>query len=472
MSCELIKIRNLKEIYNFKVILLHGEIESLCEEEFLEIVINDDFIKITQIFNKQFKCLVELKNGDNEIKLRYFDVEKLLKLKYEAVDPVNYDIQPIYVIPQGHNGNYQSMTYNGNSTKDALTKINLSLQLVASVLGSKFIDAASSCEIGKSFVLNECQVFKSSLSVDHVRSINQFELYDEIAEELVKTYGKDIAKKRKFVAFISCTQFLGLTANDEYNYVNIKSKTLANPALGTGFLALLGSGSFYSWPSKIDEVQEAFLNKSIVDTRFLLDDSNYRKTYGGNFATSLGSLIHEMGHIFDLGHTQTGFMGNDFDYVHRFFVSENYTEIMPKRTVSNCQQAPNSSLINNVHSTKLTKISRKGGDYLEKYRQQKNNDMTFFEPNCMLTMMSHRWFTQNTSEAFIKFDEVEKVISASDEIVLVEIRELDSLLRQFWDLKLSYTKSFQLPSDANLKNAIIFAITRTGSTLKTKSCEI
>lgn len=469
MACELIKLKNIKEIYNFRVITLHGEIENLCEEEFVEIIINDDCIKITQIFNKHFKCLVELKDGDNEIKLRYFDAEKVLKLKYEAVKTVNYDIQPIYVIPRGHDGTFQSMTSNGNSTKEALTKINLALQLVASVLGSKFIDAGS--EIGKSFVLNDCQVFDSTLSVDHVRSINQFELYDALADELVKTYGKDVAKKRKFVAFISCTQFLGLTENDDYNYVNIKSKTLANPALGTGFLALLGSGSFYSWPSKIDEVQDAFLNKSIVDTRFLLDDSNYRKTYGGNFATSLGSLIHEIGHIFDLGHTQTGFMGNDFDYVNRFFITENYTEIMPKRTVSNCQQAPTSSSVN-VHSTKLTKISRNGGDYLEKYRQQKNNDMTFFEPNCMLTMMSHRWFTQekDMSEAFITFDEVEKVITASDEIVLVEIRELDSLLRQFWDLKLNFTKIFQLPPDANLKNCIIFAITKTGSTLKTKSC--
>lgn len=468
MACELIKLKNIKEIYNFKVILLHGEIESLCEEEFVEIVINDDCIKITEIFNKHFKCLVEINEGENEIKLRYRDVEKVLKLKYEAVETVNFDIQPIYVIPEGHDGNYQSMTNGENSAKDALTKIDLALQLVASVLGTKFIEAG--CEKGKSFVLNDCQVFNSSLSVDHVRSINQFELYDEIADELVETYGKDVAKKRKFVAFVSCTQFLGLGEDEEYNYVNIKRKTLANPALGTGFLALLGSGSFYSWPSKIEYVQEAFLNKSIVDTRFLLDDSNYRKTYGGNFATSLGSLIHEIGHLFHLGHTKTGFMGNDFDYVHRFFISENYTEIMPKRTVSNCQQAPSTSSLINLHSSKLTKISRNGGDYLEKYRQQKNNDMTFFEPNCLLTMMSHRWFTQDTSEAFIKFDDDDKAIIAGDEIVLVETRELDSLLRQFWDLKLSRTKRFQFPPDTNLENAIIFAITTTGSTLKTKNC--
>lgn len=51
-----------------------------------------------------------------------------------------------------------------------------------------------------------------------------------------------------------------------------------------------------------------------------MDDSNYRGTHGGCLATTLGSVLHELGHTFDLGHTRDGIMGRGFDYVDRVFV--------------------------------------------------------------------------------------------------------------------------------------------------------
>lgn len=51
-----------------------------------------------------------------------------------------------------------------------------------------------------------------------------------------------------------------------------------------------------------------------------MDDSNYRGTYGGCLATTLGSVLHELGHTFDLGHTREGIMGRGFDNIDRVFV--------------------------------------------------------------------------------------------------------------------------------------------------------
>lgn len=51
-----------------------------------------------------------------------------------------------------------------------------------------------------------------------------------------------------------------------------------------------------------------------------MDDSNYRGTHGGCLATTLGSVLHELGHTFDLGHTRDGIMGRGFDYIDRVFV--------------------------------------------------------------------------------------------------------------------------------------------------------
>lgn len=51
-----------------------------------------------------------------------------------------------------------------------------------------------------------------------------------------------------------------------------------------------------------------------------MDDSNYRGTHGGCLATTLGSVLHELGHTFDLGHTREGIMGRGFDNVDRVFL--------------------------------------------------------------------------------------------------------------------------------------------------------
>lgn len=446
-----IVLKNLSENYFHKIVLLNGEVNS-CDHQSMEI--ESEKIKI---FNKTFKHLIELHEGINEIKLKYCNEVKVIKLKFIKFNIINYDIQPLYIIPKNHEGNFQGDSK--NSPNDASQKINLAMKLTQCVMGTKFIEQGHD---GMSFELRDCEIFNSSLTVEHVRDCEQFQLYDELAEELLKTFGSEIIKRRKFIGFISCTKFLGLDDDEKYSYENIKRKTQANPALGMGFLALLGSGTFYSFPSELKEVQNCLSDKKFVDIKKQLDDSNYRKTYGGNFSTSIGSMLHEIGHVFDLGHTENGIMGNDVDYVHRFFNCENFTEIMPKRSVSKCQKIE----LKNVSNVRLTKI-RKGGEYLEKYRQQKNNDMTFFEPNCMLTLIHHRWFTQeNKNDVVVEFDESEKNLKSNDFLVMVELRNSEALLIKFYDLTKKSTKEFKIPSEINFWNVSIFAITKTGFIFK------
>ena len=45
----------------------------------------------------------------------------------------------------------------------------------------------------------------------------------------------------------------------------------------------------------------------------------FRGTFGGCFATTLGGLIHELGHMLDLGHTDNGMMSRGCDDVDKFF---------------------------------------------------------------------------------------------------------------------------------------------------------
>ena len=52
-----------------------------------------------------------------------------------------------------------------------------------------------------------------------------------------------------------------------------------------------------------------------MDRSRLFDDSGGRGTWGGVYSTTLGALIHEIGHLFDLDHTDSGVMGRGFDDV-------------------------------------------------------------------------------------------------------------------------------------------------------------
>lgn len=463
MNCEqhLIELKSLNENSLFKrnLVLLDGTICNRCICEIVEIQHENENNSI-KLFNKNFKHLLELNENVNLLTIKYCHTKKIIKLRKEIIPEYLYDIQPLYIIPKSHDGKFQSIN-EGNSKEDALEKIDLAMQLAQCVISQKLMEIVHE---ETSFILQKCQVFESSYDVDYLRLLNQWELYDEIAKEIVQRYGADIINRRKFIGFLSCTRFLGLADNEDYSYSNIKNKTQANPSLGSGFLALLGSGCFYTWPNKLSKIAASFQNKRIVNIKHELDDSNYRKTYGGCFSTCLGTLIHEIGHVFDCGHTLTGLMGNDIDYVHRFFICEKFTEIMPKRNVSNCEQA--SSIESNKNSFNgCTKI-KKNGSFLDQYHAQKNNDMTFFEKNCLITFAYHCWFTQIKYSGAIKYDESNRKVLSDHQLMLVEIRDSDSLLKNYWDLTTNSINTFQIPENTILKNITLFAININGCILK------
>ena len=70
--------------------------------------------------------------------------------------------------------------------------------------------------------------------------------------------------------------------------------------------------------------------KSHYKGLFLFMIFSHRGTYGGCFATTLGALVHELGHSLDLGHTENGIMARGFDDMDRFF------SISPGNSNSQC----------------------------------------------------------------------------------------------------------------------------------------
>lgn len=447
-----------------QIVQMSGSIINPCAVQVVEVVTSDGICSRVPLASKSFKYLLRLKlNCVNVVHLNYCNTSTVIHLAHESGEEL-HDVQPLYVVHRNSDGKFQTTSDDDmNGVDDALLKIDLALELVQCVVSSKLPG-------GSSFVLRKAETFYSDVDVGEARRMNQWELYDSIAKELIERNGIEIKQRRKFAAFLSCTKFDGLRDGDEYSYANIKARTSANPALGGDFLCLLGSGCFYAWPSHVDDVVAAFSNKKKVDLKQVLDDSNYRRTYGGTFATTLGTLIHELGHTFQLGHTETGLMGNDIDQVQRFFLTENFTEVLPKRNVRSCQLVEQSER-KLPTDRRITKIKKPGSSFLDKYYEQKDNDMTFFEPNCVDTLRFHRWFTQcRRFDDDLSFCESERTLkSKRAHIKLVEIRELDrnnSMLIKFWSLAEANESEFQIPHDVNLTDVTLFAISSNGDTLK------
>lgn len=75
----------------------------------------------------------------------------------------------------------------------------------------------------------------------------------------------------------------------------------AHTALGGDRLALFGGGCLYSWPETMEQVVARFLDNRPCD-KCLFDDSGGRGKMWSVTSTTIGALLHELGHCLSLPH--------------------------------------------------------------------------------------------------------------------------------------------------------------------------
>lgn len=147
-------------------------------------------------------------------------------------------------------------------------------------------------------------------------------------------------------------------------------------ALGGGGLALFGTACLYTWPEDISQLVERFKNVIPVDRDNFMDDSCYRGTLGACFSTTLGSVLHELCHTFELGHTEKGIMGRGFDDIYKVFI--------------NCE-AKNEKQFNNAIQFEEKFDSRLRKTFLVKTKQKsKEEDGTFWTKSCLVFLAYHK----------------------------------------------------------------------------------
>ena len=153
----------------------------------------------------------------------------------------------------------------------------------------------------------------------HQTSLTRQETYRLSPDQLWETIGRELLtsslgdKKVKYLAFLSSTRYHNPRRIKPLSHSTTLQMTKGHIALGGGGLALFGTGCMWTWPCSLASVQARLVDPSPVDPGLSMDDSGYRGTVGGCVATSLGSVLHELGHTWDLGHTDQGIMARGFD---------------------------------------------------------------------------------------------------------------------------------------------------------------
>ncbi|XP_068154408.1 uncharacterized protein [Drosophila tropicalis] len=402
----------------------------------------------------------------------------------------HYRVQPLYLVCKDENEF-------GELATARCSLIDLNLRLVQCIYAHKLNAAGFP---NRFFTLNDaCKIFQSSLTQSEVLERSEDELWQHFASEILASseWGQQV--NLKFCAFVGCTRYNGaaVTASGDFTYENIRRHLHGHAALGGGGLALFGSGHFYAWPQSFTAIGDCIRSKERVDIGRLPDESNYRRTYGGVYASTLGAVCHELGHCFDLGHTRDGVMGQGFDYLNRVLTVDQLTEHLPQRIVAvkSNNQAPIPSPSAAAPSTsatrlRLTQLKKPINQHLDNYHTQRLTDSFYFTRNCAVILAQHRWLRDSNSEeekqkqdpsgVNISLDLVAEAIISTIPLRLIELRcNLDSLVahyEEFAEDKLSApVYQFPLPGAlwhllAKQRTHYVFVLTRSGDT-KRLACD-
>ncbi|XP_064546593.1 uncharacterized protein LOC135434116 [Drosophila montana] len=426
-----------------------------------------------------FKLLFDLATEESEypelpvncqLRLRCCSGERLLQFSYQARCSA-YRVQPLYLVCRPSGAEQEESALEA----ERCGLIDLNLRLVQCIYAHKLSAAGYT---NRTFTLNgACRVFYSQLSCATARACSEDELWQRFASEILACPDWGQQLQLKFVAFVGCTRYDGaaVAASGDYSYANIRRHLQAHAALGGGGLALFGSGHFYAWPRRFSEIGDCIRSTERVDVTRLPDESNYRRTYGGVYASTLGAVCHELGHCFDLGHTLEGVMGQGFDYLNRVLTVDQPTEHLPQRIVSTTTDAATSLVRPRFTQLKLKQPA--GSQFLDNYHAQRRNDSFYFAHNCAVILAQHRWLRAGLQAASLEqLPPVHiQLLPASAEIVasvplrLVELRcNLNSLVAHYEEFE-QETHRFQLPASlwhllATQRTHYAFVLTIDGDT--------
>lgn len=269
-----IKLENISsnETLDFPVLFVRGKL--ICGKNCSfslksQIVLStDNQVCEFDVQDGHFKCIIELKVGQNLLKLTFNDdihsaqENFTVTRRLPAFDKI---LKLIYIIPKGDLGTFQSKKCDTNSPKSACERIVTGAKLLQTFIAERLREdgfGRKTFQINLDSGLELCEVFYSQYSKTEFLSSSSEEIWSMTARELL---GKGIFTQGvKVLAFLSCTEY-----SPEVNQTN------GYVACGRGHLAMVSSSGLHSWASSINSVISCLTSQAPIDST-LLDDSGFR----------------------------------------------------------------------------------------------------------------------------------------------------------------------------------------------------
>jgi hypothetical protein len=255
-----------------------------------------------------FKALAELVPGENRLVIRCGAGEAKLALTYRPATS-GLVVRVFYWTDNTGSTGFQ--------TPDANDRLNWRGKLGTAMLLLQCFTAERLNDIGvgrRTFNLEfdeagrvKVHLLRGGVPAEAYRKMSGDRLYAAAAAELERQYPGAAAKDLVIPAFTSFDADTG--------------RALAHTAVGGGDLALFGGGDLFTWPDSPAGAQAAFMDARKVDRAKYFSDSAGRDTYWACASTTMGAVLHELGHAFGLPHSTDplDIMTRGHDRLNRFF---------------------------------------------------------------------------------------------------------------------------------------------------------
>jgi hypothetical protein len=256
----------------------------------------------------KFKVLTELVPGVNRIQLKCGKHESAITLKYLPQSNA-YIVRAVYMTDKTGNTEYQ--TARPNDPQNFKERFGTAMKIMQTLTAERnhelgFGRRTFNLEFDPSGAV-KVHVFKGALAAAEYYRMQDQEWSRQVSNEVERVHPTMVAKNAVIASY---TRFDPKTG-----------KTQGHTALGGGGQGLFGSGNLFTWPASVADIQPTFMDETRLDPAAIMSDSIGRHTYWGAASTTIGAMLHELGHAFGLPHTKDplDIMTRGFDHTNRLF---------------------------------------------------------------------------------------------------------------------------------------------------------
>ena len=297
----------------------------------------------------EFNSFVLLIEGHNELRIACGNEEIVLNIIFKPLTNQRF-VRLVYVTLLNED-KFQGPFDMNCSPSEAIKRIQTGAMVLQTFMAESL---ASEGLERKTFNLEmdlddrpKVHTIQIPLTIREACKFTEEKLWEAVALRILSSPISD--KNCKYLAFFCGTRYSNPSQKLVRHEREIVSMTRGHISLGGGGLALVGTGALYTWATDVLDVMNSFLNDDPTDTKTLMDFSAGRGTWGASYGTHLGSVLHELAHTFDLGHTPHGIMARGFEDLHLFFTSTklkcDYLSQSPHHHKSMMSKSMSSSLI-------------------------------------------------------------------------------------------------------------------------------